>query len=254
MGRSYVKGSLVVGLSLAVLASCAIPDGARSGLRALAKSEGAVVFSGAPFGQAADPRIVYANSIEREEYALFKSPDRQAELVYITTRHIHITNVVIDKLFSLDETISGFRFNQMQPVVSGTPFKLKAKGIGFWAKSYQLAKANQTCGAFSGSWDAPGDELRPSKVLFGYFCETGQLPLTKAQIKSTVDKIGIRGITADAGDGIVSVPRLSESPTQPVLRAQAQGQPGERQGNSRFPYNVVRFYKQDESCRFLPNC
>lgn len=231
------------------LTGCAIQDGARTGLRQLTEMNGLIAFD-----QVAAERMVYANAIERDEYALFKSSGRQAEIVYITTRHLLITNLVVDRHFDLSGVINGFRHNRSEQPVLGAAFKLGSQNIRYWAKPYQLPVAGKSCGAFVGSWDAPPDELRPSKTLLGYFCAKGQPPLTTKSIEQTIASIGIRGITANAVDGGIDVPPLAEKPSQAELLRRVQGKSGDDHGNTEFPYKIVRHFKRGDDCLYIPDC
>ncbi len=245
--------SLILAATLA-LSACTIPDGGRTGLRDGGPSVRQIVFNSGDFSNGPQTSVLYANTIEREEYALFKSPDRQAEFIYITTRHFHTTNVVINRIFDLETAINGFRHNQSGTRTAGQPFRVKSNGISYWAKSYQLPEQKRACAVFSGSWDHPADDLRPSKALFGYFCETATAALTKAHIENQINKVGIRGITSDLQEGAIDVPTLAETPTQDDLLLRAQGAPNSRQGNMNFPHQSVWYFKRDESCHFKPDC
>ena len=245
---------LVLFAAITTLSGCTTIEGARTGMRALAEKDGMIVFDQAPFNQGAQERIIYADMSERDEYALFRSPDTQAEFIYITTRHLHMTNLVVDRMFNLDGAMQGFRHNRMEKPVSGDAFKLKVHDIRYWARAYQLPEAGKSCGVFSGSWDAPADELRPSKALFGYFCVKGVKPLSQESIEQTMAKIGLRGITVNAENEINNVPPLSVQPSQTELLLRAQGGATDKQGNIEFPYKVVRYYKRDSDCIFDPDC
>lgn len=248
-----LKLAIVLGMA-AVISACAIPDGARTGLRALDNSSGLISFDSDEFKGRAEQRVVYANTIEREEYALFKSRENQAEFIYITTRHLHLTNLVIDRLFDIDAAMGGFRHNRIEKPTLGEAFLYRSNGIRYWAKAFQLTNTGDVCGALSGSWDAPAEDSRPSKALFGYFCRSGTVPLSSQQIMSTIDQIGIRGITSDAIDGNIEYPKLADAPTQLELLTRAQGQSGGRDGNTRFPYHVVRYFNRGRSCLFPSDC
>lgn len=254
MGKIQLKNSFVAGILLALLSACAIQDGARTGLRAISDTDGAIQFDAPAFDGAASERVIYADTTERDEYALFTGQDRQAEIVYISTRHLHITNLVIDQLFDLERAIDHFRHNQNETPVLGEAFKFADNGIRYWGKAFQLPKAGKTCGAFSGSWDSPPDDMRSGKVLFGYYCEPGSQPLSDKSIQQSVAKVGIRGITANAIEGAIAFPVLRDFPSQETLKLRAQGAPGDTRGNTEFPYKVVRFFKREDSCRFQPNC
>ncbi len=249
-----VKAVALVGVLLA-LAACATPEGARTGLRALDEQSGLIQFDQATFDQGAEQRVVYATTMERDEYALYRSADWQAEFIYITTRHLLWDNVVVDRKFNLDGALGGFRHNQSEEPVSGEPFRLTSKNIRYWAKSYLLPKAGKSCGVFSGSWDHPYDEIRPSKALFGYFCQSGSTPLSNKTIEQMVGNVGIRGITADFLDGPVGVPSLDlQQESQTELLARAQGQAGDDHGNTQFPFKAVRIYTRSDNCHWPEGC
>lgn len=254
MSRNSFKTLIVGGFALALLGACTIQDGARTGLRALSETDGLIQFNTASFGSVARERISYSDTTERDEYALYANEDHQAEFIYITTRHLHLTNLVIDRLFDLDQAIHHFRHNQDQATGLGEAFKFAVDGIPYWGKSFQVQKRGQTCGAFSGHWDAPSDDLRAGKALFGYFCEPGKNPMTPEVLKQRVADVGIRGITANFVEGAIPYPVLTENPTQEVLKVRAQGAAGDTQGNTKFPYKAVRFFKREDSCRFVPDC
>ncbi|NQW00387.1 MAG: hypothetical protein HQ483_11860 [Rhodospirillales bacterium] len=236
------------------VSACAIQDGAHTGLRALSETDGAVVIETPPFDQGAEQRIIYASSIEREEYALFNADNRQSEIIYITTRHLHLTNLVIDQFLGLDEVLASFRQNQVEKPVQGEAFKTTARNIRYWAKPYQLPNSGKSCAAFAGRWDMPGDDLRASKALFGYYCEAGRAPLSADFITAFIGTIGVRGITANRLEQAVQVPRLTAEPSQQELLARVRGDAGGTRGNSRFPYTSVRHFNRGNDCRLLPNC
>jgi len=239
---------------VAVASGCAIQDGARTGLRALDNSQGLIGFQTKDGNAVAARRVIYASTIEREEYALFKSPENQAEFIYITTRHLHLTNLVINRPFGLDAVISGFRHNQREKPNLNDAFVLRSNGIQYWAKAFQLPNVGNTCAAISGSWDAPADHLSPSKALFGYFCNSGTTPLSQQQIRGTMDHIAIHGITSDLIAGNIEFPKLTDAPSQAELLARAQGEPGGTTGNPGFPYNSVRHFERGNNCLFIPGC
>lgn len=242
------------GLVLSFLGACTTPDGARTGLRSLDETNGIVEFANPPFGDEAKTRILYATANEREEYVLYEQAGHQAEFVYITTRHLHLTNLVINRPFSTVTIGEDFRYNQNASIEEGKAFKISLNGIRFWGKPYRLPERDKTCGLISGKWDQPPDDLRPGKVLFGYFCQPGSTELSEDQIKETVGKIGLRGITVNAIDGGVAVPALDQTASQEALLAEARGQDQETRGNTAFPYKAVRYFKRDDNCRFLPSC
>ena len=254
MARMSFKSVIFAALAATTLSACAIPDGMRAGLRGLAEKDGIIIFDHAPFDQGATDRVVYANASERDEYALFKAGDAQAEFVYVTTRTRHQTNLMIDDPISADEAINAFHHNRGEVPQMGDAVLLDNHGIRSWAKPYLLPKAGKTCGAVSGKWDQLIDAPLPTRVMFGYFCEAGTDLMTAQELDKMVDKIGLRGITVNALPGSVYVPTRTEEPMQVELLARAKGSSESKQGNVKFPYEIVRQFKRSDECIYDPSC
>ena len=248
MDRIRKKPAVVLFMAILIpmLSACTIPDGARSGLRAVEEKDGMIVFSETDSAQAAVERIVYANPWERDEYVLYQSPDFQAEFVHITTRNIYLENLMVGKKFGLDDALSKFRHNQTDTLVSGVGVLLKINDNLSWAKPYQLPEEGKACAVFSGEWGVPkirGEHHNHyTNALFGYFCRASVEPLSLMTIEQVLARLKIRNDNKIKAEGGISSPVLNPKLSQSDLLRRAQGGAEGKRGITDFPYKVVREY------------
>ncbi len=250
-----MKTSRIVSLLLVLagLSACSIPDNARSGLRPLDDTTGLLAFSSGPFGQAASHRVMFADPSQREEYALFRSADRIAEVVYITTRHLHIRNLHLDSPLSLERIIETWNFTKGRSKADEESFWFDAGWTGMWVRPFALSATRQNCAAFRAEWDKPADDLdrQPGKTMFGYFCEAPGATLDKAAMESRLSELGIRGINIKRTGEIVDVAAVPETPNQTTLMSGVQQG---TYGTADFPFIMARMYSTSESCVGTANC
>jgi len=245
---SKILSRILVCLSLLVLAACSVPDDARSGLRALGEAGGLVRYETAEFTSTAAMRVMFADPSQREEYALFQSGGAQSEIMYITTRHYHITNVALESWDTLEDMIEGWNHNQNRNVSYDDAYDLNAEWANMQVKPFQLDGGKTQCAGFNADWEPPGDdsEQRPGKKLFGYYCEKPGLPMAKAQIVDRLSEIGIRGVNQKISKGFVQVPAVKAIPTQTELASRVEGDV--RSGTKKFPYMMAVFYQPGGGC------
>ena len=246
---SKILSRILVCHGLLVLAACSIPDDARSGLRALGETGGLVRYETREFTSTAAKRVMFADPSQREEYALFKSGGAQSELMYITTRHYHITNVALENWDTLEDMIEDWNHNQNRNVSYDDAFDLNTDWANMQVKPFQLDSGNKTqCAGFNAEWEPPGDdsEQRPGKKLFGYYCEKPGVPMTKAQIVDRLSEIVIRGVNQEISEGFVLVPAVKAQPTQTELASRVEGDA--RSGTKKFPYIMAIFYQPNGGC------
>jgi len=231
------------------LSACAVPDNARSGLRPVDEKNGFVTFSNGPFKTPASERIMFADPSQREEYALFKSEGRVAEVIYITTRHLHLDNLHLDSAMTTDKIVSTWNFTKNVPPSESDSFWFDAGWTGMWVKPFTKNDTQQNCAGFNAEWDRPGDDIDqlPAKIMFGYFCEAPGMALTRDDVKKRLTEVGVRGINIrlSGGGKIVDVPAIPETPTQSGLMSGVQQGP---YGIPDFPYIMARTYGESKGC------
>jgi len=234
--------------SLLVLAACSIPDDARSGLRALEEKGGLVSYKPGTFELSSSERVMFADPSQREEYALFRSGGAQLEVMLITTRHYHITNVALESWESLENLIEGWNHNQGRPIAYSDAFRLKTELADMQVKPFQLDGGKIQCAGFDAEWEPPGDDAdqRPGKKLFGYFCEKPGVALPRTQIARRLTGLEIRGLNPDVSTEMVPVPGITAQPTQPELASRVAG--NARSGTRKFPKLMAIFYQPNGGC------
>jgi len=253
--------SLPVSVSLAtvavVAAACAVPDTAKTGLRLGDEANGAIVWTAGGREIAATDRIIYADPIQREEYALFEKDGIRAEIVYITTRDLYNKNVALEHWLSFDDMITGFNHVKKGRVELGDAFRADTGWIKLWAKPFRLANAEGECAGFSTEWDRPSDDpdMRPGKALMGYFCRPADNTLTTAAIEGTLSGLGIRGINVKKRESSTSVADLPDSPSQTALAMRANGSGADAdKGNPDFPFAMGVIYPTGDNCISVSDC
>jgi len=248
--RIFTAILLVAGLS-----ACAIPDNARSGLRPLDEKNGVLAFGDGPFKRAASERIMFADPSQREEYALFKSTGGVAEVVYITTRHLHLEHIHLDSSMTSDKMIRSWTYTKNAKPVEAEAYWFDAGWVGMWVRPFTISETQQSCAAFNAEWDKPADDIeqRPSKTMFGYFCNPAGVNLTRADVEKRLTEVGIRGISIKlaAGDEIVEVPAIPKTPSQSDLMSRVQQGP---YGVPEFPYIMARVYTLSMGCGDDSSC
>jgi len=242
--RIFATVLLVAGLS-----ACAIPDNARSGLRPLDEKNGVLAFSDGPFKRAASDRIMFADPSQREEYALFKSPRGVAEVVYITTRHLHLENIHLESAMTSDKMLRSWTYTKNAKPTEADAYWFDAGWVGMWVRPFAISETQQSCAAFNAEWDKPADDIDqfPSKTMFGYFCNPAGVNLTPGDVEKRLTEVGIRGISIKlaAGDEIVEVPTISKIPSQSDLMSRVHQGP---YGIPEFPYIMARVYSLSLGC------
>jgi len=249
-----------VALTVAGLSACAIPDNARSGLRPVGEKNGVLAFSEGPLAGPANERVMFADPSQREEYALFKSGGKIAEIVYITTRDLHQSSLHLDSAVTSDKLIRRWNYTKTAKLSTVDSFWFDAGWVGMWVKPFTLSATRQSCAGFVSEWDKPADDVDqlPSKTLFGYFCESPDVTLSLADMKKRLTEVGVRGINIKLPGGdepdaarIVEVPAIPEIPSQSTLMSGVRQGP---YGTPDFPYGLARVYGVSKGCDSDGNC
>lgn len=235
----------VMVFATAILAGCAIPDTAKTGMRPLDEKNALLTFSSGPFDGPASFRTLYADPSQREEYALYKRGGRNAEIVYITTRHLHTNNLSLDNWGTLDDMISEWNYTKSGIRHTTEAFRVKTEWVGFWAKPFEIAQTGQSCAGFRAEWDGRADdpEHRPAKMIFGYICEKAGATFERIDIEKRIAEIGVRGINVKLNSDGVDVAAIPKTPTQADLRSKIQTG---LHGTPKFPYVKARSFRVGE--------
>lgn len=170
--KSSIRAWLASGLATIVLSSCSIST-LDTGTFVSVPEERARISVGSAFYAGVTPqRIGFADSREREEYALYRGADGQAEILYVETRSDLRRELALDFNKLIVDTVTMWRFHQGQTLNFGKTEPLKNDIAQFWVQPFQQTETGRQCVGFSSTWDTRTDDpkLRPSKLMFGYHC------------------------------------------------------------------------------------
>lgn len=159
-----------------------------------------ILFTAKEFAGQSIMRAKFADAWQREEYALFRGAKSQAEIVYITAT-ARETSLNAD--VTLKSMIEKWNFNANSKISWGEEIKALAAFGQVFALPYR--HRDNSCVGFSSEWGTAGDdpELRPTKMVFGYFCELSGTPLATARIEALIDAIEVSRF---AGGSTTSIP------------------------------------------------
>jgi hypothetical protein len=241
---TYARAAVAT-LSVAALAGCSIADSAKTGMRPLDEQNALLVFTSGPFEGPASQRTLYADPSQREEYALYKRGGRHAEIVYITTRHIHSNNLSLDNWGTLNDMISEWNYTKSGVQITKDAFRVEADWTGFWAKPFEINQTAQHCAGFQAEWDGRADDPdhRPGKMIFGYMCEKAGSSFERADISKRIAEIAVRGISVKLKDEIIDVAAIPKAPSQQDLKTSIQTG---SHGTPKFPYTRARSFRVGE--------
>lgn len=90
-----------------------------------------------------------------------------------------------------------WRFNQNRELSLGKSFLTENAFADFWVQPYQQADTGRQCAGFISQWEIRMDDpdLRPSKIMFGYFCAPKGTRFNDEDAERLIKSIQIRGIS-----------------------------------------------------------
>ncbi len=175
----------LIGASAMVLAAC---KKASNRTVATPQGEGHVIFESEVFTETVPTRVGWVNTWQEEEYSRFAGKGAQAEVIYSVADERD--SVVLDFVMTLDRVIGTWH----------TASSLGEKGnaetpLGTFQYQH-FTQAGRPCVGFLNEWDyRSGDrQLRPAKVLFGYYCGKSGPSLGRKHVASLLSDIWIRDI------------------------------------------------------------
>jgi hypothetical protein len=190
---------------LTILSACkALPipglGAAAGGIVPVPLSDARILFDIQAFAGQPITRAKFTDTWQREEYALFRGAKARAEIVYIAAT---ARETSLDATVSLKSMIGKWNFNASSNIAWGEEFKALATFGKVFVLPYR--HRDNSCIGFSSEWATARDdpEVRPTKMIFGYYCEATGTPLTAGRVEKLVDAIEVSRF---AGGGTTSVP------------------------------------------------
>jgi hypothetical protein len=254
--KSLKQVSLGAALMIS-LSACALSKQNTGTFISVPEEQGRISVSATVFDGVTPQRIGFADFSEREEYALYRSPSGQSEMVFLETRREHGRNIVLEFNKKTSDTVPMWRFNQGRTISYGPSEHIRTDLGGFWVQPFQQTDTGRQCTGFFGSWDVrQGDpDLRPTKILFGYHCNTAGTAMSVEDAKAFVRGIDIRGVSIplrvktayDLKDGDAPLPPREQQVASLVIAQ--DGQAGGISGLPHFPLLVSRYYNEHDGIR-----
>ncbi len=242
-------------LAMAVLGGCAIGAIEQPTIARVAPGDERILFAAEAFKDASPLHVKFTDPWQREDYALFKGNGAQAEILYATITEAGY-EVALEYLFIVDRSVMTWNLNRKGSISWGEAERFQGPFSEFFYMPYSLLETNRQCFGFSADWDGPPEdpELRPGEVLFGYYCAREGAVLTRDEMETLLERIGIRGITerlrtrpgAAMGETafVPAAPAITHGQAEAARLARGPSAGGEV-GNPGFPFDLARSYSVD---------
>lgn len=181
----------LLGFSAMALSAC---SSATPRIVATPPGDGLVTFDADAFASTTPRRVGYIDIWQEEEYTKFDGDGADAEIIYSVADERD--SIVLDFNLTLDRIIENWHPRAAGAVSLGEEGTVKAPLGSFDYRQFTLGNGNRPCVAFLNEWDyRMGDpQLRPAKVLFGYYCGKGGTVLDKDDVAGLLSEIWIKGI------------------------------------------------------------
>ena len=197
MSQLVIKNTLLSVMVLAVTSACVTTKDRTGTFLKLNDEQGKIETSAAMYSGIEPLRIQFSDTREIEEYALYRGPNGQSEILFAETTpfNAHNTALDFDKLIAVSANM--WRFNQGQNLVFGESVSVKTDITMFWAQPYKQSASGRHCVGFSSQWDTCDEDpqFRPSKIMFGYHCSPKGQSFSAKDGIDFVKSIDIRGIS-----------------------------------------------------------
>ena len=228
--NKWLMKRLVFLIALSVLGGCKSLSGMGLGpasdeIVPVPLSDTRILFDAPAFADRPVVRAKFTDNWQREEYALFRGAESQAEVVYLVAT---ARETSLDYSAGLKSVTEGWNYLSGAEIRWGDEFKAASP----FGPVYVLPfiQGSKSCFGFSSEWAIAADDpgVNPTKAAFGYYCQGGNKGLTQAQIKSLVDSVQISPFAANSTSSI--------APQGPVSAD------GGSTGNPNFPFLLARGY------------
>ena len=159
------------------------------------------------------------------EYALFQGPGAQAEAIYIAATARATSLDYGTGVKSLTESWNHNANGRISWDKAGKAFS--PFGVVYYVP---FTHSGEACFGYSAEWAVAQDDpdLNPTKVTFGYYCETAQQPLSVAKIETLVASLEVSRFASG---------RTTSVPAKSPIDAS-----GGKTGNPDFPFQLARSY------------
>jgi len=230
-----------------VVAGCAVPADWRHGYRPLSTEDGLIAFDAPAFTSRQPARVLFADRLQREEYARFQGGGAQAEIIYLSIRRHLSPRAVLNGVPGLDGMLESWRYLGGRLGEAHEAAARNTEWFKVWYKTFHLSGSGRACMGFRAEWDNNSwDRLnRPTQAVFGYYCAKPGMDISMADAGALVEGFGIRGVTQRLSGQSVAITAVPPSPSQVELAALAQASRGGSLGASQFPLRWATIFSPD---------
>lgn len=223
------------------LGACTVESMPRPTIENLSAGDERIVFR-APAFSGAVHSMRFSDFWEEEEYALFQGAGAQAEILYAGVSAYD--QLALEYGFTVARSVETWTFNKGVPKQWNDVQRVRTPLTEFFYKPYRLAGRNRQCFGFSGEWAHPADdpEIRPGKVIFGYYCAKEGEALGATDMARLLLGITLRGERHRIYGNAV----LNASGEPPPTVSARQAVPGIKTGNPDFPFKFARHYQTSD--------
>lgn len=250
---SSIKSCLAGGLAVIALSGCSISTLDTGSFVSVPEDRARISVGAASYVGVTPQRVGFADSREREEYALFRGANGQAEILYVETRSDLRRELALDFNKLIVDTIKMWRFHQGRTLSFGKTEPYKNDIAQFWVQPFEQTDTGRQCVGFSSTWDTRSDdpELRPSKLMFGYHCVPNGQTLVDGG-RAFVAALQVRGVSVplrvktayDLQAGDAPLPSRDQQTANLVLVQ--DGAAGGVSGLPAFPLLIGRHYRTND--------
>ena len=161
----------------------------------LPPDRGLILFAADTVGNTPKRRVQYADNEQRVDYALYQGDGAQAEFIYMETP-ISVW-VAFEFPYTIRDKVEAWKFSKGQAMEWDKAVLILTAVGQIHYRPYRLTGMNRSCFGMAGEWDtAVGDpNLRPERIMFGYYCAPPGKALSEKEILTLVDRIGLKGDT-----------------------------------------------------------
>ncbi len=137
----------------------------------------------------------YADNEQRVDYALYQGGGAQAEFIYMETLYNHF--VAFEFPYTIRDKVEAWKFSKGQVMEWDEAVRIRTALGQVFYRPYRLTGMNRSCFGMTGEWDIAVEDpdLRPERIMFGYYCAPPGKTLSEKEILTLVDRIGLKGNT-----------------------------------------------------------
>ena len=242
----FARKNVLPALAVAALvAGCATPPYNMEGYRAVDDADGLPVLQVDALKGARPVRAMYAEMAVREDYVRYEKDGARAEIFYISPRNGFRRFISLNHPYDSSTVYKLFNYLTSRKVEFTKGERARNDLTEFWYRIATLPAENRQCVVFNAEWDQhhQDPQMRPDKVMFGYFCPKPGVDVDKALAGTVIRGLGVRDMNVQFTGKNLEIGGPAAQPVQSELAQLAKGV-GTNQdwGAASFPFDMAVYY------------